>query len=170
MVSIGDTVLYGATGVCKIEALTEREIFGEKKSYFVLKPVSSVQSTVFVPADNEALLLKMHKILSREEILEIIDSVASLDDIWIEDEQKRRTRFSDIIHGGDRLQLMLLVRTLYNAQQKKREEGKRLHLMDERFMSEAERLLYDEFSAVLGISQSEVVPFIIERIENKKRA
>ncbi len=165
MFNIGDTVLYGATGVCKIESLTERDVFGQKKNYYVLKPISQEKSTVFVPADNEALLDKMRKILSREEILEVIDSVAALEDVWVDDEAARRERFSSIIHSGDRVQVMLLIRTLYGVQEARRADGKRLHLMDERFMAEAERLLYDEFSAVLGIAHSEVVPFIIKRLE-----
>lgn len=165
MFNIGDTVLYGATGVYKIDALTEKEIFGEKKAYYVLKPHSQEKSSVFVPADNENLLNKMRKILSKEEIFEIIDTVSKHDDMWVENEPARRELFSSIIHSGNRMQVMLLIRTLYNAQKKRRAEGKRLHLMDERFMTEAERLLYDEFSAVLGISQGEVVPFIISRLE-----
>ncbi len=168
MLKIGDTVLYGATGVCSVEGMTEREIGKEKKQYFVLKPLAQDKCTVFVPADNEALLKKAKKILSREEIYAVIDSVQPEPDIWEENEIKRREQFGEIIHSGDRKKLMLLIRSLYNRREERRAEGKRLHITDERFMSEAERLLYDEFSAVLGIKQDEVVEFIINRINQKK--
>ena len=75
MLKIGDTVLYGTTGVCRVTGETEREIGGEKKVYFVLCPLSQGKCTVFVPKDNELLLKKARKILSKEEILEIIDSL-----------------------------------------------------------------------------------------------
>ena len=60
---------------------------------------------------------------------------------------------------------MLLIRSLYNKGEERRRENKRLHLADERFLNEAERLLHDEFSAVLGIEETEVVPFIMSRLE-----
>ncbi|MBR3593350.1 MAG: CarD family transcriptional regulator [Clostridia bacterium] len=165
MFDIGDTVLYGATGVCKIDGTVEREIFGEKKEYFVLKPVSQDKSTVFVPTDNEALRAKMRKILSADEIDAIIKEVKTLPDIWEENDALRREMYSEIIHSGDRKKVMLLIRTLYTVQQQRYKEGKRLHLSDDRFLSEAERLLYDEFSIVLGIENSDVVPYIIAKTE-----
>ncbi|MBQ8550372.1 MAG: CarD family transcriptional regulator [Clostridia bacterium] len=163
MFDIGDTVLYGATGVCKIDSTVEREIFGEKKEYFVLKPISQDKSTVFVPTDNEALRAKMRKILSADEIDDIIKEVKTLPDIWEENDALRREMYSEIIHSGDRKKVMLLIRTLYTVQQQRYKEGKRLHLSDDRFLSEAERLLYDEFSTVLGIENSDVVPYIIAK-------
>ncbi len=165
MFTIGDTVLYGATGVCKIDSTVTREIGGSEQTYFVLKPLAKEKCTVFVPTENEALKAKMRKILSAEEIEAVIADVKTLPDIWENNELRRREIYSDIIHSGDRRQIMLLIRTLYNVEQERRKEGKRLHLADERFLAEAERLLYDEFSAVLGIDPSEVVPFIIERME-----
>ena len=165
MFSIGDTVLYGATGVCKIESTIERDIFGEKKEYFVLKPVSQDKSTVFVPTDNEAHRAKMLKILSADEIDAIITEVKTLPDVWEENDVLRREKYSEIIHSGDRKRVMLLIRTLSSVQQARLKEGKRLHLSDERFLAEAERLLYDEFSTVLGIKNSDVVPYIIEKTE-----
>lgn len=164
MFNIGDTVLYGATGVCRVDGITEREIGGSVKKYFVLKPLAQDKCTVFVPADNEVLLSKVRKILSKDEILSVIDSLPEKEDIWVENENERRVRFSNIIHSGDRAELMLLIRTLYNKRLARRSEGKRLHIADERFLNEAERLLHDEFSAVLGVKPEEVVDFIIERI------
>lgn len=163
MFKVGDTVLYGATGVCKIDSAVIREIGREKKEYLVLLPISQEKSTVFVPTDNPVLLQKMRKILSKKEIGDIIESVSSLPDIWEEDEVRRRERYSEIICGGDRKQIVLLIRTLYTVRNMRQAEGKRLHMVDERYLSEAERLLCDEFSVVLGIERSQVVPYIIEK-------
>lgn len=131
----------------------------------MLKPVSQDKSTVFVPTDNEALRAKMRKILTADEIDAIIAEVKTLPDVWEENDVLRREKYSEIIHSGDRKRVMLLIRTLYTVQQQRYKEGKRLHLSDERFLAEAERLLYDEFSTVLGIKNSDVVPYIIEKTE-----
>ena len=163
MFKIGDTVLYGATGVCKIGETVVREIGGMKKEYLVLRPVSKEQSAVFVPTDNEALLAKMRRMLSREEIEKIIAEAKNEPDIWVEDDILRREKWAEIIHSGDRKRVILLIRTLYGERESRRQTGKRLHLSDERYLTEAERLIYDEFSAVLEIPSSEVISYITEK-------
>ena len=162
---IGDTVLYGTTGVCRVSGETERSIGGETKKYFVLEPLSDGKCTVFVPKDNEALLSKARKVLSKEEILEIIDSLPQKEEIWVEDAIARRELFSEILKSGNRARQMLLIRSLYNKQQQKITEKKRLHITDERMLDELVRLLHDEFSAVLGIEEDEVAAFIASRLE-----
>ena len=48
--------------------------------------------------------------------------------------------------------------------------GKHLRAADERFFKEAERMLYDEFALVLGMEPEEVLPFILERIQDEGQA
>lgn len=45
-------------------------------------------------------------------------------------------------------------------------EGKHLYISDERFLKEAEKILYDEFQFVLKLQKNEVLPFIVQKIEN----
>ncbi len=164
MLKIGDTVLYGTTGVCTVTDIMTREIGGMKKEYFVLSTVANENCTVFVPTDNAELEKKMRKILSKKEILALIKEIPNEADIWEDNEVKRRELFSSILHSGDRKKLMLLVRSLYNRREERRKQNKRLLVSDERFMSEAERLLHDEFAAVLEIKPDEVVNFIMQKI------
>ena len=37
-------------------------------------------------------------------------------------------------------------------------------MADERFLKDAEKMLYDEFALVLNIREEEVLPFIMEQI------
>ena len=39
MFEIGQYIIYGSTGVCEIEDIRDERISGEKKSYYILKPV-----------------------------------------------------------------------------------------------------------------------------------
>ena len=41
-----------------------------------------------------------------------------------------------------------------------------MHVSDERFMQEAEKILHEESAFVLGIKKDEVVPYITQQIEN----
>lgn len=59
MYSVGQTVLYGSNGICNIEEITTKEISGMSIDYYVLKPLYSQNSTLFVPVNNEKLVSKI---------------------------------------------------------------------------------------------------------------
>ena len=129
-----DVISYGTTGVCKVEGECEQTVKGQKKRYIVLKPVHQANSTLYVPLDNDELKTKFKPLLT------------------------------EILESGDRKRLAQLVRTLYLRQKHLLARGRHLHSLDERFFKNAENLLFDEFSAVLGISQDEVFDFIENRL------
>ena len=70
-----------------------------------------------------------------------------------------------MLFRSDRTALVRMIKTLYQHQQKQQRRGKKLHVVDERFMKEAERILYEEFAHVLNIQKEQVVPFIMEEIQ-----
>ncbi|MBC3515791.1 CarD family transcriptional regulator [Neobittarella massiliensis] len=160
-----DTVLYGAQGVCRIAEISVMDLCGNKEEYYVLRPVYDEKSTIFVPAANQKLCDKMRRILSAEEIYALIRSMPDKENIWIEDENQRREAYRTILAGGDRVQLVQLIKTLYTHQQLQQQKGRKLHASDEHFMKEAERMLYEEFAHVLKIKPQQVLPLIVEQIE-----
>ena len=164
MYQVGDTIQYSSTGICKIDAIEEKVLGKIKKSYYVLMPISHSNSTVYVPVDNEALTSKMRRILNKDEILEIIHSSSESPDILIENDTERREKFTDIIHSGNRKDLLILIRSLYLHKEHQQSNGRKFHIADERVFKEAERILYDELSYTLEIPADEVVKFIQENI------
>lgn len=165
MFQINDTVLYGAEGVFKVEEIKNMDFAGEAKEYYVLRSLYNKTSTVFVPTDKEALIARMRKILSKEEIYDMIKSMPEEDLIWIEDEGERVNTYKEILMKGDHRTIVKLIRTLYLHGQKLKDIGKNLHRVDERFLKDAEKILYDEFAYVLDIKPEQVLPFIQEQIE-----
>ena len=72
MYSIGEVVLYGSNGVCEITEITTKKIGKDSIEYYVLKPVCSDSSTLFVPTQNEMLVSRMRVVLSSDEIKDIL--------------------------------------------------------------------------------------------------
>lgn len=165
MYNVNDTILYGTHGVCRIEEITEKEFMGSKREYYVLKPLSDPAGTLFVPVGSEKAESKMRRILSEEEIYELIRTMPYEEANWIERENERKEEYRRIIAGGDRSELIRMIKALYFHKKKREEEGKRLYLSDERFFHEAERILYDEFQYVLNIEREELLPLIFEQIQ-----
>lgn len=171
MLKLNDTVMYGTTGVCTVDSIEDKRIGKITRTYYVLKPKAQTSSTVFIPADNEALLSKVRRIISADEIKDMIHTLPQEPTIWVDDDNERRTKFSEIISSGDRKRCLILLRTLQIRQKELAEKGRRLHLADERALREVERLIHDEFSFVMGIAPNEVGSFInieIKPYETKK--
>lgn len=164
MFSNGDTVLYGAEGVCRLEGSTQREVGGRKLEYYVLKPVYREGSTVFVPKGNETLTAKMRRVLSPEEIHRLIQEIPEEKELWIENEGERRVEYGRIVSNGDRRELIRVIKALYQRRRRQQELGKKFHLSDERFLKEAEEKLHGEFALVLNIQPDQVTAFIRREI------
>ena len=164
MFQINDTVSYGTQGVCTVSAIQKINLSGKTEEYYILKPIYQTHSTIYVPVANEALVAKMRRILSREEISELIRIMPDEDTIWIENDTERKEKYQQIISSGNRQKIVQLIKTLYLEQSKRMAAGKRLRQSDEQLFKRAENLLYSEFALVLDIKPEQVVPFLHEQI------
>lgn len=170
MYQIGDMVLYGMEGVCKITGKEHRATAGVEGDYYVLKPIENEQATVWVPAGNPQLVHKMRKLLSLDEVYHLIHQMASQPVMpWEDNDRVRRDQFQAVLRSGDRMSLISMIRTLYLHQQELAAKGKKLHLADEKQMKEAEKQLHEEFAHVLHIDRDQVVPFIVREIESQQQ-
>lgn len=165
MFSVGEHVVYGTHGVCAISEVTSMSFGSEKRDYYVLSPVSDPKSTIFVPVDNETLIAQMRRVLTKEEIDALLDSVEPCALEWIANDSKRKEFCAATIKSGDRLAIINMIEMLYLHQEEMRDQKKHFHVTDERFLREAEKLLHDEFAFVLGIPNIEVYEYIGSRIK-----
>lgn len=169
MFKVNDTIIYGSEGVCQIVAIEENDFVGVKKTYYVIKPLGKDSSTTYVPIDSEILVVRMRKLLTKKEINELIDALPNEPIKWLSSERDRKEAYKNIIESGNRIELMKMIRAVYLEKQQRESMHKRLHIIDERFMKDAEQCLYSEFQHVLNIRQEEIIPYIVARIEKKKK-
>jgi len=167
MLGVHDVVLYGTEGACEITEIARKDFGAGAAEYYVLRPVYRKNATVFVPTQNRALVARMRRVLSAEEIEKIIEEMPGESCIWIPDESLRKEEYRKILAGGDSRELIRLVKTLYLRQKEQSARGRKLHQADERFLKEAEKVLYDQFALALKIQPDQVLPFILERIEGR---
>lgn len=166
MFQVNDVIIYGAQGVCKIIGTDEKIINGKKKIYFVLKPVDEKGATIFAPTDNELVLSKMRRLLTKDEIHMLIDSMQEDSTLWIDNENERKELYKSILAKGDHRQIIKMLKAIYAHKKQREAEGKRLHQSDERFFKDAEQILYNEFQYVLKLKdRSELMTYIFSRIE-----
>ena len=166
MFQMNDVIVYGTQGVCEITGTEEKVISGKRKTYFVLKPVGENGSTIFVPTDNEAVLGKIRRLLTKDQIHQLIDSMGTDDALWMDDENARRELYKSILAKGEHAELIKMIKAIYIHKKQREAEGKRLHMSDERFFKDAEQLLNNEFQYVLKLHSKEaLLAYIFDRIE-----
>ena len=164
MYSIGDMVMYGSFGICKVTAIEKRDLTGEEQEYYILKHINSEKNIFYVPTNNDAALSKMHPICSKAEVDELISHMNSEGLIWIDNDSKRKEEYSRIIKDADKHEIIRLIKTLYLRRKELAESGKKLRSTDENYLSLAENMLFEEFAYALDIDKSEVVKYIENHI------
>lgn len=159
MYQIGQQVVYGIHGVCSIVDLEERTVDRKKISYFVLEPLEQPGTRYYIPSQNQAALSKIRPLMDRQSLQAML-TVENMGDAWISDENKRKQYYREIINGVDSPALLRMVYALHRHKQAQAEAGRKLHLCDENFLRDAQRVLSGELSIVLQIPTNEVLAYI----------
>ncbi|MCI8590525.1 MAG: CarD family transcriptional regulator [Clostridiales bacterium] len=165
MYSIDDIVMYGTIGICKIEAIEEQSFNGVKRNYYVLKPLHQEGAKTFVPVDNEILVSKIHKVLSADEIKHLIGTLSDAQTKWMDKDAERKQLYTETLEKGDRKEMIALVRAVLQHKEEQMGKGKKLHICDERFLMQAQKVLYDEFSFVLHVNREEVSALLMGEVK-----
>ncbi len=163
MYNIGDKVLYGALGVMEIVDITDQTVADVTRKYYVLKEISSASSSLtYIPVENGELVAQMKPLLTKEEIIDVIkEAKASPALDWVEDNRARSEVYKRILASGDRVKMLVMINSIYRTGKRREEEGKKNYIADENTMKRAEKIVYSEFSLVLGMPECEVQEFIV---------
>lgn len=123
----GELVIYGATGVCRVESIRQPEPHSalQGKTCYLLKPLYQ-DGVIYTPVENSKVSIR--PVMTREEADALIDQIPTMQ----AEAQKRR-----------------------------------LGMVDERYMKQAERLLYGELAAALEIPFDQVQSYIACRVEKQ---
>lgn len=166
MYNVGDIVIYTLYGICTIAEETERIFNGANAKYFVLVPLSDSKTRITIPAENPIILARLHTLLSKDEALAIIEEIPFLENYWIDNDNQRKREFGDIVKGGNRKEILKMMKSIYSHAQGLKNKGRKLHVSDEQSMRDGEKLILDEFAYVLKKERS----LLLEEIKSKFEA
>lgn len=160
MFRCGDQVVYGIHGVCKITDIETKRIGKQDTEYYVLVPVDQPGAKYYVPTQNKAATAKLHPLLTKEELRDLLQAPELHNDNWVKDENHRKQLYRDLITRGDRAALIKMVHGIHQHKLQQSMSGRRLHMCDENFLRDAERLLGSEFALVLNINYDDVGEYV----------
>lgn len=160
MYQSGDRVIYGMHGVCTVVDLEKRVVDKKQVIYLVLEPVGQTGSKYMVPTHNTAAMNKVRVMLEREQLEQLLQSQAVHTDTWIQDESQRKHYYRELITSCDRQRLLQMVYSLYCYRTRQSAAGKKLHLCDENFLRDAEKLLCSEISITLNMAPADAKQYL----------
>lgn len=164
MYQIGDDVIYGIHGVCRVVGMEVRNVDRKKVEYLVLEPLEQTGAKFYIPSHNPAAMAKLRPVMTKAELDSLLRVESLRENAWIEDENQRKLYYRELITGGDREALLRMVGTLHRHKEAQAAAGRKFHLCDENFLRDAQKLLNNEFSFVLGIEQSQVGQYVMEEL------
>ena len=162
----GELVVYGTTGVCRVESITTPDMRGADRSklFYQLKPLQQ-DGLIYAPVNHPKISIR--PVISREEALALIGRIPS---IHVEicrapTLQALAQQYQAAIHSGNCLDLIKMLMSVHIKQQQAAAQNRRLGTVDERYMKQAERLLHGELAASLEIPYEDVPAFISAYLE-----
>lgn len=156
-----DIVMHPGAGVCKIEDVREEKFTGQKRQYYVLRPMyENTATTIFVPTDSQKVVLR--KLLSKEEIVNMIHAVSLDTSLWVESPAERKETFQRLLHEGDHTTLIRLIAELHTHRRETEAAGRKFHAADEKVLQEAEKRIHQEFAHTLELEVEEIAPIIMK--------
>ena len=169
MFQIGDYVICSNKGVCEVENITVLNISGadKEKEYYILKPLYSAGSTVYVPVDSQKDHT-MRKVLERTEAERLIGTIPEIPLLVITNDKMTEQMYKDCIRTNNCEELVKIIKTIYLRKQKRIQAGRKVTAVDAKYFHMAEDNLYGELAVALNISRKEVEDYIVEAIGSRE--
>ena len=108
----------------------------------------------------------MHTVICKDVAIELINSMPSIETIWVDNENARKEKYKDILAKRERSEIVGLIKALHIHQKQQAEKKRRLHISDERFLKEAEKTLCEELAFVLEMSPEDVPNLIRSQLQS----
>ena len=166
MYQIGELILYGGTGVCRVtEVVAKRFSRTEpEKLYYVLKPLYSA-GTITTPVENDKVFTR--PVISRDEAMALIDTIPSIhaEAYHNSNLQQLENHYRTELESHDCVDLLRLTMSTYQKKVEREKAKLKFGAVDRRYMERAENLLFGELAVALDIDRDSVQRFIEERLQ-----
>lgn len=165
MFAEGSYIMYRNLGVCQVEKIghPENTAFRQEVEYYTLRPIRR-DGVIYVPVDSK---VKMRAVVSRSDADNLIDSLPRLEaEICSSRDRRVIQEFDSASMQSQSVEdLARLIKSINKKEKLLIEKGKKLGSIDAEYRRQAQELLFDELSCVLGIPYDEMEEYIRLRLE-----
>jgi CarD family transcriptional regulator len=164
MFDVGDFMIYGSNGVCKVTDVGPMKMPGipKDKLYYTMVPCYIRDSEIFTPVDNERVV--MRKVMSKDEAEDFISSMPDIGELEIIEEKKRELEYKQAVLTCDPTVLVELIKTIQIRMDERIAEGKKVTSSDSKYFHLAEDSLYGELAISLDMEKDEVKDYVKNKV------
>ncbi len=153
MYQIGELVQYGTSGICRVEEIVQGVPGLQKDTEcYLLIPVGKKEEKIYTPVDNDKV--KMRRILSSEEVKELMGKAPEIEGPAIANEKQCETVYREELYSVDCYRWLGLLKLLYARKAARLAMGKKVTATDERYLKSVEERLKEELFLVIGQEQT----------------
>ncbi|MGN0438365.1 MAG: CarD family transcriptional regulator [Lachnospiraceae bacterium] len=170
MFEIGEYIVYGMNGVCKVEAVGPMQMAGveSEREYYTLTPLYTRGSKVYTPVDNQKIV--MRRVVDKAEAYELIDEMTTIEEIRELNDKNREMAYKEAIKSCDCREWIRVINTILKRKEERLAQGKKMSACDERYLKSAIDNLYGELAISLKIDKNKVEEYINHRRMMKSMA
>lgn len=168
MYKVGEYVMYGINGICKVDDITHLDISGSAKDklYYSLVPLNDLGGKVYFPVDNDRIVVR--KVLTNDQAWELIDEIPNIEEMSVDNDKQCEGLYKGAMKSCDCHQWIQIIKTSYNRRQARLKVGKKVTTTDDKYFKQAKENLYSELAFAIGKDKSEMEDIISERIKMKE--
>ncbi|NNN20911.1 MAG: CarD family transcriptional regulator [Acidimicrobiales bacterium] len=148
MFDVGDKVVYPHHGAAIVERREQREVFGQKREYLVLK-LAYGDLTLMVPSENTEEV-GLREVINDEEVEEVFAVLGKKEARMPTNWSRRFKNHSEKLRSGDIYQVAEVVRNLSI-----RDKDKGLSAGEKKMLSRARQILISELTFALNVNEEQ---------------
>ena len=162
-------VFYGNTGVCRVADVAPLPQQKDGRLYYTLIPLfSPFSETIHVSVSTRAF---MRPVISAAEAKSYLDNIShiSAEPFRSRDHKETANHYSEMLNTHDCMQYLQLMKSLYRKIEENARVGKHISQTEQRYLKQAETLLYGELAAALGKEPGEIRTEVQQRFAEEKQ-
>ena len=150
MYTVGMPILYGRTGVCRIEAIGPAPVQKhDGQRYYKLRAVFSTSGEcIYIPVDTA---MSMRPLINSDEAADYLGRLSQMkpQPLAPRNPVELVSHYQGALASGDPESILLLIKEIYLKEKELTAHHKKLGQVDSRYLKVAERLVCEEFAMVL---------------------
>ena len=165
MYQVGDLVIYGSEGVCRVKEIGVPDIpdINRERLYYFLEPLYR-DGVIYTPTTT---VVFMRPAVTRAEAEALIAQIPSIKEQQCDEKNLRllTEQYDRYLDSHSCEDLICLIKSVARKKQVAISQSKKPGAVDERYMKRAEELLYGELAAALSVSKDEMIASIRGQVD-----
>ena len=160
MYKIGELVVYGTYGVCEVTNIGSIDLpmVDKTKQYYTLTPYYRRDDVVYASVENDSTIMRY--VISKKAANDLVKQIPDIEEMPVPSEKERELTYKTTIRTCDVKQLVSIIKTIARRKNERIESGKKVTVLDERYLKQASEQLFGELAVALEMEKDQVGEFL----------